>query len=30
MEKTLGEFKLSIDAGDFTDSEILVMMGESM
>ncbi|KAI1817788.1 P-loop containing nucleoside triphosphate hydrolase protein [Poronia punctata] len=29
MEKTLGDFKLSIDAGDFTDSEILVMMGEN-
>ncbi|TGJ83678.1 hypothetical protein E0Z10_g5059 [Xylaria hypoxylon] len=29
MEKTLGNFKLSIDAGDFTDSEILVMMGEN-
>jgi ATP-binding cassette subfamily E protein 1 len=30
MEKTLGNFRLRIDAGDFTDSEILVMMGESM
>ncbi|KAI1155249.1 P-loop containing nucleoside triphosphate hydrolase protein [Nemania diffusa] len=30
MEKTLGNFKLRIDAGSFTDSEILVMMGESM
>ncbi|KAH8167144.1 hypothetical protein CIB48_g1119 [Xylaria polymorpha] len=29
MEKTLGSFKLCIDAGDFTDSEILVMMGEN-
>ncbi|KAJ2990455.1 hypothetical protein NUW58_g2943 [Xylaria curta] len=29
MEKTLGNFKLSIDAGNFTDSEILVMMGEN-
>ncbi len=29
MEKTLGTFKLSIDAGDFTDSEIIVMMGEN-
>ncbi|TRX98275.1 hypothetical protein FHL15_000920 [Xylaria flabelliformis] len=29
MEKTLGDFKLRIDAGDFTDSEILVMMGEN-
>ncbi|RGP62851.1 translation initiation factor rli1 [Fusarium longipes] len=29
MEKTLGNFKLSIEAGDFTDSEIIVMMGEN-
>lgn len=29
MEKTLGNFKLNIDAGDFTDSEIIVMMGEN-
>ncbi|KAL6924683.1 hypothetical protein ACHAP8_000685 [Fusarium lateritium] len=29
MEKTLGSFKLSIEAGDFTDSEIIVMMGEN-
>ncbi|KAI1840609.1 hypothetical protein JX266_013213 [Neoarthrinium moseri] len=29
MEKTLGNFKLSIDTGDFTDSEIIVMMGEN-
>ncbi|KAF4960711.1 hypothetical protein FSARC_10390 [Fusarium sarcochroum] len=29
MEKTLGSFKLNIDAGDFTDSEIIVMMGEN-
>ncbi|KKA29125.1 hypothetical protein TD95_002334 [Thielaviopsis punctulata] len=29
MEKTLGNFKLKIDAGDFTDSEIIVMMGEN-
>ncbi|XXG98196.1 hypothetical protein Hte_004517 [Hypoxylon texense] len=29
MEKTLGNFKLSIDSGDFTDSEIIVMMGEN-
>ncbi|PHH50163.1 Translation initiation factor RLI1 [Ceratocystis fimbriata CBS 114723] len=29
MEKTLGNFKLRIDAGDFTDSEIIVMMGEN-
>ncbi|KAH6650009.1 P-loop containing nucleoside triphosphate hydrolase protein [Chaetomium tenue] len=29
MEKTLGNFKLSIDSGDFSDSEIIVMMGEN-
>lgn len=29
MEKTLGTFKLRIDAGNFTDSEIIVMMGEN-
>ncbi|KAJ8129961.1 hypothetical protein O1611_g3669 [Lasiodiplodia mahajangana] len=29
MEKTLGNFRLRIDAGNFTDSEILVMMGEN-
>jgi ATP-binding cassette subfamily E protein 1 len=29
MEKTLGNFKLKIDSGDFTDSEIIVMMGEN-
>jgi ATP-binding cassette subfamily E protein 1 len=29
MEKTLGNFKLNIEAGDFTDSEIIVMMGEN-
>jgi ATP-binding cassette, sub-family E, member 1 len=29
MEKTLGGFHLRIDAGDFTDSEIIVMMGEN-
>lgn len=29
MEKTLGGFHLSIDEGDFTDSEIIVMMGEN-
>ncbi|KAI5287150.1 Fe-S cluster-binding ribosome biosynthesis protein [Ascosphaera acerosa] len=29
MEKTLGNFHLAIDAGTFTDSEILVMMGEN-
>lgn len=29
MEKTLGNFRLRIDAGEFTDSEIIVMMGEN-
>ncbi|OAA32831.1 translation initiation factor RLI1 [Moelleriella libera RCEF 2490] len=29
MEKELGKFKLRIDAGEFTDSEIIVMMGEN-
>ncbi|KAF2637080.1 P-loop containing nucleoside triphosphate hydrolase protein [Massarina eburnea CBS 473.64] len=29
MSKTLGGFHLNIDAGQFTDSEILVMMGEN-
>ncbi|KAM4054907.1 ABC transporter [Hirsutella rhossiliensis] len=29
MDKTLGNFKLHIDDGDFTDSEIIVMMGEN-
>ncbi|KAK9789648.1 hypothetical protein AB5N19_07592 [Seiridium cardinale] len=29
MEKTLGDFNLRIDSGDFTDSEIIVMMGEN-
>ncbi|POS77179.1 translation initiation factor RLI1 [Diaporthe helianthi] len=29
MEKTLGNFKLKIDSGSFTDSEIIVMMGEN-
>ncbi|KAK8048947.1 translation initiation factor RLI1 [Apiospora phragmitis] len=29
MEKTLGGFHLSIETGDFTDSEIIVMMGEN-
>ncbi|KAH8808229.1 P-loop containing nucleoside triphosphate hydrolase protein [Xylogone sp. PMI_703] len=29
MQKTLGSFNLSIEAGDFTDSEIIVMMGEN-
>lgn len=29
MTKTQGDFKLSVDAGEFSDSEILVMMGEN-
>lgn len=29
MKKTLGDFHLSIDTGAFTDSEIIVMMGEN-
>jgi ATP-binding cassette subfamily E protein 1 len=29
MQKTLGGFHLSIDSGSFTDSEIIVMMGEN-
>ncbi|GAB0134826.1 Fe-S cluster-binding ribosome biosynthesis protein [Epichloe bromicola] len=29
MEKELGNFRLRIDAGEFTDSEIIVMMGEN-
>ncbi|KAM3510291.1 hypothetical protein MY10362_000078 [Beauveria mimosiformis] len=29
MEKTLGNFRLRIDSGEFTDSEIIVMMGEN-
>ena len=29
MEKKLGDFNLRIDAGEFTDSEIIVMMGEN-
>ncbi|PHH87545.1 hypothetical protein CDD83_8724 [Cordyceps sp. RAO-2017] len=29
MEKKLGSFQLRIDAGEFTDSEIIVMMGEN-
>jgi len=27
--KTLGDFKLTVERGDFTDSEILVMLGEN-
>ena len=29
MQKTLGDFHLKIEPGEFTDSEILVMMGEN-
>lgn len=29
MEKTLGNFHLKVEAGRFTDSEIIVMMGEN-
>ncbi|KAK5002268.1 Fe-S cluster-binding ribosome biosynthesis protein [Elasticomyces elasticus] len=29
MEKTLGNFHLKIEPGEFTDSEIIVMMGEN-
>ncbi|EGW34942.1 putative ATP-binding cassette sub-family E member 1 [Spathaspora passalidarum NRRL Y-27907] len=29
MHKTQGDFKLSVEAGNFTNSEILVMMGEN-
>jgi len=29
MEKTLGDFKLTIDAGSFTSSQIIVMLGEN-
>lgn len=29
MKKTLGDFNLSIEAGQFTDSEILVLLGEN-
>ncbi|MCJ1292201.1 Fe-S cluster-binding ribosome biosynthesis protein [Xylographa carneopallida] len=29
MEKTLGGFHLKVEEGDFTDSEIIVMMGEN-
>lgn len=29
MEKTLGDFHLKINSGKFTDSEIIVMMGEN-
>ena len=29
MSKTMGNFHLEVEAGDFTDSEIIVMMGEN-
>ncbi|OWB84825.1 hypothetical protein B5S33_g3479 [[Candida] boidinii] len=29
MVKTQGDFKLTVEAGDFSDSEIIVMMGEN-
>ncbi|QPG75148.1 Fe-S cluster-binding ribosome biosynthesis protein [Brettanomyces nanus] len=29
MARTQGEFKLTVEAGDFSDSEIIVMMGEN-
>jgi ATP-binding cassette subfamily E protein 1 len=29
MSKTLGGFKLTVQGGDFTDSEIIVMLGEN-
>ena len=29
MSKTLGDFKLTVEAGSFTDSEIIVMLGEN-
>ncbi|VDM60110.1 unnamed protein product [Angiostrongylus costaricensis] len=29
MSKTLGSFKLTVEAGDFSDSEIIVMLGEN-
>lgn len=29
MKKNLGDFKLDIDAGSFTDSEIIVMLGQN-
>ncbi len=29
MTKTLGTFKLTVEAGTFTDSEIIVMLGEN-
>ena len=29
MRKTLGNFRLNVDEGEFTDSEIIVMLGEN-
>lgn len=29
MSKTMGEFTLDIKGGEFTDSEIMVMLGEN-
>eukprot|EP00164_Ancoracysta_twista_P000501 GFYU01000669.1.p1 GENE.GFYU01000669.1~~GFYU01000669.1.p1 ORF type:complete len:601 (-),score=222.63 GFYU01000669.1:688-2490(-) len=29
MTKAMGEFKLTVEAGDFSDSEIIVMLGEN-
>ena len=29
MTKTQGSFRLQVEAGDFTDSEIIVMLGEN-
>lgn len=29
MVKVLGEFELSVKSGEFTDSEIIVMLGEN-
>lgn len=29
MTKTMGTFKLSVNAGNFTDSEIIVMLGQN-
>ncbi|KAK5986959.1 ATP-binding cassette sub-family E member 1 [Trichostrongylus colubriformis] len=29
MSKNLGQFKLNVEAGDFSDSEIIVMLGEN-
>lgn len=29
LSKTMGEFQLNVESGDFTDSEIIVMMGEN-